>query len=321
MTDKLNGGRSSPLHLGLFALSLVGEFNTIRNKIKSNDKSLFYLSSSISQLELLGELVFEHLSEKVEPLIYFFEVIKALLKLKEYTDLITKEKLACYISKERYEEHKKDEERRKSMLMLPRSGKNLPKPAKFPISNKMLKYMKKSVSSVDSLQSVGDSPALHNFDYYREHPIGHDPVSGSSRGMLSTLSRCFTKKLKMIKKLLFSRKLNLTEIALIIRPVLYIYLLLKHGKESFTPFLVSLGIELSVILYGIYRIAKFKTDTEKEELQYRWKGLFKYFLKEPCFSRYTVKYLYIILSRIISDGKIGYILSFLTYMKYYSYIA
>lgn len=317
----LGGGQSSALHLGLFGLSLLGEVNTIIKRYRNNDKTLFYLSSTISQLEQLSELVFEHLNEKVEPLIYFFEVIKAMLKLKEYKELITKEKMGCYISKERYEEHKKEEEKKKAMLMLPRSGKYLPKPEKFPVSNKMLKYAIKNVNSIDSLASMDSSPALHNLNYYREAPIGQESKKSTSKGLVSRFIGYFLKKFRLLRKLFGSRKFNITEILLIIRPVLYMLMLLRLGNSSYKPFLVSLGIELLVIFFGVYRIAKFRSDAEKDELMTRWKGMLKYLLKEPFFSKYTAKYLFIILRRIISDGKIGYILSFLTYFKYYCYIA
>lgn len=87
------GGSSSKLHLGLYAFSLLGEVNNIRKQIFSKDKKLVYLSSTLSQIEMLCELCFAHLNETVEPLIYFFEGVKALLRLKEYIGLITKEKI------------------------------------------------------------------------------------------------------------------------------------------------------------------------------------------------------------------------------------
>lgn len=93
MSETVSARSTSTLHLGMLALSMLGEINMIRKRLRSNDNTLFYLSSSISQFELLSEFIFEHLNEKVEPLIYFFESVKALLKLKEYKNLITKERM------------------------------------------------------------------------------------------------------------------------------------------------------------------------------------------------------------------------------------
>lgn len=45
--------------------------------------------------------------------------------------------------------------------------------------------------------------------------------------------------------------------------------------------------------------------------------MFKYALKEPFFSRYTVNIVHFLLKRFINDSKIGYVLSILTYFKYY----
>ena len=46
----------STLHVGMFALSFIGEINTIRLQYKEKDRKLVYLSSTLSQLELLFEL-------------------------------------------------------------------------------------------------------------------------------------------------------------------------------------------------------------------------------------------------------------------------
>jgi len=321
MSNSVQGSKTSALHLGLFALSLVGEINTIRKQYNSNDRKLIYLSSTLSQLELLCELYFGHVNEKIEPLIYFFEAIKALLKLKEYVGLITKEKMGCYISKELYEVHKKDEEKKKSMVMLPRSKKCLPKPDNFPLSNKMMKYALKSKNSVDSLQSLEESQLVKNPNRFGNVLIKNEGEEESAKkNMLSVFTSYLSKKFKYFRKLINSRKFKISEIILILRPFLYMYYLLKYGTKSYKPFLLSLAIEVFGIFIGTMKMANCKTDTEREELAGRWKGLAKYFLKEPFYSQYTVRIVYTLLCRIINDRKIGFVLSILTYFKYYSYI-
>ena len=316
------GGGSSKLHLGLFAVSLIGEVNTIRKQYLSGDKKLIYLSNTLSQVEMLWELTFAHLNETVEPLIYFFEGVKALLRLKEYIGLITKEKIGCYISKELYEVHKKEEEKQKSMVMLPRSKKMLPKPDNFPLSKRMMKFALKSVNSVDSLQDLDDIQGLSDHHRFNKHSISVLPGEDlkKNKGFLSRLMKFIIKKLKYFFKILKSRKLKVVEIMLILRPVIYMYLQLKYGLKSYRPFLVSLMIDIFGIIYCIQKSSNWKNETEKQELAGRWKGLLKYALKEPFFSTYTIKIVHTLLYRFINDSKIGYVLSILTYFKYYWYI-
>ena len=266
-------------------------------------------------------MYFGHLNEKIEPLIYFFEAIKALLKLKEYVGLITKEKMGCYISKELYEVHKKDEEKKKSMVMLPRSKKCLPKPDNFPLSNKMMKYALKSKNSVDSLQSLEESQMVRDPKRFGNVLIKNDgDEEGPKKNMLNVFTSYLSKKFKYFRKLINSRKFKIIEIILILRPFLYMYALLKYGNKSYKSFLLSLAIEVFGIFIGTMKMSNCRTDTEREELAGRWRGLLKYLLKEPFYSQYTVRIVYTLLCRIINDRKIGFVLSILTYFKYYSYI-
>lgn len=50
------------------------------------------------------EFLFEILHEKDEPLILGVELVKALLKIKEYYQLVTKEKVNSYLELESYKE-------------------------------------------------------------------------------------------------------------------------------------------------------------------------------------------------------------------------
>ena len=251
MSLSTNSGSTSKLHLGFFAFSLIGEINNIRQQYLSNDNKLIYLSSTLSQIEMLCELTFAHLNETVEPLIYFFEGVKALLRLKEYIGLITKEKIGCYISKELYENHKKEEAKMKSMVMLPRSKKMLPKPDNFPLSNKMVRYALKRVSSHDSLQSLDDGQLLNDPQRLNKHDIQNvlNDDTNEQKGFLNKLFSSWIRKYKFMLKVYKSRKFKLVEIMLIMRPVIYMYLHLKFGETSYVPFLISLLVEIFGIIY------------------------------------------------------------------------
>lgn len=320
MSNSKPGMNVSGLHLGLYAISLVREINNIRTQMNDSSRKLVYVSDTLSQAELLWEFLFISLNEKVEPLIYFIEGAKVLLRLKEYVGLITKEKIGWYISKERYEEHKIDEEKKKSTVMLPRSNKCLPKPDKFNVSRNLVKYALKSVNSVDSFMSEDDGKFVSGPDRFKNVSIQrlNEP---EDRKNFITRSLCYLwKKLKYLKKVINSRKFKISEFLLIIRPFLYMFFLLKNGTDSYKPFLISLVIEVIAIFMGLQKINRCKTVSERQELSGRWKGLLKYFLKEPFYSQYTVKIVHAILSRVINDSKIGMVLSVLAYFKYYCYI-
>lgn len=181
----------------------------------------------MTQFELLSEIIYEHLDRKVEPVIYFFEAIKVLLRVKEYSDLITKERMGCYISKERYEEHKKDEEKKNSMLMLPRSKKYLPKPENFSFSNKMINYALKSVNSIDSLQSLDDGPGLRKFNSNKNEQVEQQSHQKKKPGFFRRFLKFFTKKFSKFVKIVKSRKFHNSEILIILRPFIYMWFLLK----------------------------------------------------------------------------------------------
>ena len=312
----------STLHVGMFALSFIGEINTIRLQYKEKDRKLVYLSSTLSQLELLFELYFGHLNETVEPLIYFFEAVKSLLKFREYMRLITTEKMSHYVSKELYDVHVKDEERKKSMLLLPRSKKYLPKPDKFPFSNKLVNYSLKSSNNTDSSQNAEGDGVMRRFNSENANlPVNEEWDSNEERKyLLSMFKRCIMKKLTIAKKLAKSKKLKIVEILLILRPVLYMYSLLKLGKDSYTPYFISLIIDGLGIFMGYQTMENWRTETEKAELSGRIRGLLKYILKEPIYSKWTVRIVYLLLHKLINDSKIGYVLGILSYFKYYWYI-
>lgn len=210
----------------------------------------------------------------------------------------------------------------KSMVMLPRSKKCIPKPDKFSMSNRMIKYALKSVNSIDSLQSLEEMKLLSDPSRLTKHSASANAIEDptKNKGLISKFcSFCF-KKFKYAKKILGSRKFKLSEIMLILRPVIYMYLFLKFGNRSYIPVAASLFIEIFGIFIGIQKLAKCKNETERQELTGRWRGIFKYALKEPIFSQYTIRIVHKLLYRFISAGKIGFVISILNYFKYYCYI-
>lgn len=114
-----------------------------------------------------------------------------------------------------------------------------------------MKYALKNVTSVDSLASLEDGQDIKNSRRFQKYAIREilNEDHNERKGLLSRLVRFFVKKFKFVLKVLGSRKFKIVEILLILRPVIYMYLHLKHGAGSYTPFLVSLIIEIFGIIY------------------------------------------------------------------------
>jgi len=93
------------LHLTMYGVSLMGELNELRRQYKNNKFKVFYFSKGLANIQLFIEFLFEILHEKDEPLIALIELVKAGLKLREYHQLLTKEKgIHSYLELESYRE-------------------------------------------------------------------------------------------------------------------------------------------------------------------------------------------------------------------------
>ena len=75
--------------------------------------------------------------EKPEPLIAVIELIKCVLKLKEYRILVGQEKINSYLEMEQYQELKRLKEIKDAHFTLVRSKKRLPKIKNFKFSQKL----------------------------------------------------------------------------------------------------------------------------------------------------------------------------------------
>lgn len=182
----------------------------------------------------------------------------------------------------------------------------------------MIKY----VNSIDSLQSLDEMKLLSDPSRLTKHSASIKSIQDPSknRSLITRLCSFCIKKVKFAKKIIGSRKFKISEIMLILRPVIYMYLFLKFGNRSYIPIAASLLIEIFGIFIGMQKLAKCKNETERQELTGRWRGIFKYALKEPIFSQYTIRIVHTLLYRFISAGKIGFVISILNYFKYYCYI-
>lgn len=105
MADNSLASKGYILHLIMYGLSLMGELNELRRQYRNNNFKVFYFSKGLSNIELFIEFLFEILHERGEPIIALVELIKAGLRLREYHQLITREKsIHSYLELDSYRE-------------------------------------------------------------------------------------------------------------------------------------------------------------------------------------------------------------------------
>ena len=86
----------------MYGTSLYSELNEYRHYRANNTHKVAYSSSPLSQVQLFLEFLFEVINERDEPLVFAFEVAKAVLRLKEYRALVRYEHINTLIDMEQY---------------------------------------------------------------------------------------------------------------------------------------------------------------------------------------------------------------------------
>ncbi len=87
-----------------------------------------YLSGILSQIQIFAEFFFDILNERDEPIVFVFEAIKAMIRLKEYAALVNQEKIKTYLDFETYKNLKETESYEESLCKMVRSSKIVQKP-------------------------------------------------------------------------------------------------------------------------------------------------------------------------------------------------
>ena len=65
---------------------------------------MFYFSKGLNNIQLFTEFIFELLQYRSEPIISYVELFKSVLKLREYYQLLRKERVHSYLELESYKE-------------------------------------------------------------------------------------------------------------------------------------------------------------------------------------------------------------------------
>lgn len=96
---------------------------------------MFYFSKGLSNIQLFVEFLFEILHEKDEPLIALIELFKAGLRLREYYQLLKKEKgIHSYLELESYRELTLLKEIKQNHIQLMRSKRHIEKLHDFKVN-------------------------------------------------------------------------------------------------------------------------------------------------------------------------------------------
>ena len=123
----------------------------------------------------------------------------------------------------------------------------------------------------------------------------------------------------------FLRILFNPDILHIIRPIVYIYLVMKHGKKSWFPIQISLMMDLLIIFLVFLKLIgaqKLRTIERRDLTKRNYLSLLKYLLRDPIFEQFTLKVLQKVFKVMrIPDALFGLVLSVLNYYRYYIYIA
>lgn len=111
----------------------------------------------------------------------------------------------------------------------------------------------------------------------------------------------------------------------ILRPLLYVCLVMKHGKKSWVPIQVSFALDLLIILLVVLRLlgSEKLRHIERRDMNSRnITSLAKYLIRDPIFENYTLPAIHRVFQILrIPNALYGIVLSILNYYRYYTYIA
>lgn len=116
-----------------------------------------------------------------------------------------------------------------------------------------------------------------------------------------------------------------SDVLQIVRPLIYVCLVLKHGKKSWLPIKVSFAIDLLIVFLVLLRLLGSEKLRHIERRDMNWRNymaMAKYLIRDPIFENYTL----VAIKRVfrflrIPNAVYGIVLSILNYYRYYTYIA
>lgn len=258
-----------------------------------SNKHLDLIIQRISGIELIAEsslsfLLKEKLSfNRLALILGFFELGKLYLRYKKLKNPENLNKL--FISE-------------KNSAVLGLGGKNAP------VSKNLVQDHNDSLDSIETTEEARDKmkAMLSNLkkQCFKQHMFNHEyeetlERSNKKINILSSLpipGEMFQKNTENEKT---QRKINYGEWIHIIRPVIYNILLVLYGKDSFTPYILSLFLDLLRIY--LQKDIIFYSKIEKQEFDFRKKEmLICYLLRNPFYGNiFKIKVINPILDKIV----------------------
>lgn len=116
------------MHCLMYGTSLYSELADLRDQARSNKYKVTYLSGAISQIQLFIEFFFEVINERDEPIVFVFELAKAIMRLREYRGLVRHEDINVLIDLDAYKLFKQSEAYERGLIKLIRSSRTINKP-------------------------------------------------------------------------------------------------------------------------------------------------------------------------------------------------
>lgn len=147
---------------------------------------------------------------------------------------------------------------------------------------------------------------------------------------------------KTISTYTVGKEWSLDEVLNIVRPAIYVWAVIKFGRKSYTPIKIAAVLDITQFIIGRVRLhrshqCESKADnlhtkkqhfvlssTEKNELWHRTRSsVLKYLVRDPIFTQFTKPMIekYLGKTRVIPQAIISYLIAYINYFRFYSYIA
>ena len=179
------------------------------------------------------------INERGEPLVLAFEILKAILRLREYRALVKHERINTLIDMEHYTQLKLAQEHEDKMCSLIRSQKQVEKP---PPSTKVLS------SGLQRLRNKATQKRIPSVsfedDLEKKGEVDKKPSKKQKGSSSLGLFQLFKNILKFFGNLLLNSRFSIDELINIARPVIYVYSVLRFGRKSYRPLKISLFLDL-----------------------------------------------------------------------------
>ena len=300
------------LHALMYAVNIYSETQDLVRTLNDKESETKFFSQGVTQLQIFAEFMLDMLSEQSEPFVLFLEIAKAILRLKEYRSLAKKDKIKTFVDFEKYNQIKLREKHAASLFQMTRSQRSVTRPKEPVVSAGYADCLLRQTKAKDSWKKP-------------------QPREKQTKSFFSTLG-------KLITNYAVGSNFSLDEVIAILRPVVFVWLVLKRGKHSSLPLKVCLWLDIVSAVIGMLRIRRSneqeqrETQTkqhlilssdEKQQIKQRIRTSFlKYLIRDPIFTSKVMPFASSVLTKLrVPPLMIGYFASYVNYFRFYAYIS